>query len=206
MNIIIKFFSLFNSISLRNKFRNFSILVNIYSYQRYLKKKLLSCGSNIRLYNPLSITGLNYISIGDNVKIGNGVRLEAISYHNSVRFNPKIIISNNVSFGNNCHIGCVNQIEILENVLIGSNVLIIDHNHGNNHKDELIKAPNDRILYSKGPIKICENVWIGDNVIILPGVTIGANSIIGANSVVTHDVPNNSIVCGISANVIKEIE
>jgi acetyltransferase-like isoleucine patch superfamily enzyme len=56
------------------------------------------------------------------------------------------------------------------------------------------------------PIIIGNNVWIGSNSTILPGVVIGDNSIIGAGSVVTKNVPSNVIVAGVPAKVIKKIE
>ena len=54
-------------------------------------------------------------------------------------------------------------------------------------------------LCSKGPVVIEDNVWIGDKVTILGGVTIGDNAIIGANSVVTHDIPSNCMAAGMPA-------
>jgi len=54
------------------------------------------------------------------------------------------------------------------------------------------------------PVKICENVWLGENAIILPGIEIGKNSVIGAGSVVTKNVPENCIVAGNPARIIKK--
>jgi lipopolysaccharide O-acetyltransferase len=91
-------------------------------------------------------------------------------------------------------------------VLIASCVFISDHNHG--RYDELDMAsspavpPADRPLSSK-PVRIGNNVWLGEYVCILPGVTIGDGSIIGASSVVTHDIPANSIAAGNPARVIR---
>mgnify|MGYP002933344774 FL=1 len=94
-----------------------------------------------------------------------------------------------------CHIGAVNKIVIGNNVLMGSQVLIIDHAHGEGNVD-MFQAPIDRKLFSKGPIVIEDNVWIGDGVCILANVTIGCNSIIGANAVITKDIPPYSTVVG----------
>lgn len=63
--------------------------------------------------------------------------------------------------------------------------------------------PNVRPLYSKGPIVIGNNVWIGEKVAVLGGVKIGDGAIIGANAVVTHDVPPYSIAVGCPAKIIK---
>lgn len=58
---------------------------------------------------------------------------------------------------------------------------------------------------SKGPVIIGQNVWVGDKATILPGVTIGDGAVIGANSVVTKDVPPYSIVGGNPAKVLKQL-
>ena len=65
---------------------------------------------------------------------------------------------------------------------------------------------NVRAMYSKGPIVIEDNVWIGEMVCILPNVKIGKGSIIGANAVVTKDIPAHALAGGNPAKVIKIIE
>ena len=55
------------------------------------------------------------------------------------------------------------------------------------------------------PITVGDNVWIGGNVVVLPGVTIGSNSVIGAGSVVTKDIPSNVVAVGNPCKVIKEL-
>ena len=65
--------------------------------------------------------------------------------------------------------------------------------------------PSLRKLYSKGPVIIEDNVWIGEGVAILPNVIIGENSIIGANAVVTKDIPRNSVVGGNPAKIIRTL-
>ena len=62
--------------------------------------------------------------------------------------------------------------------------------------------PLQRPLSSK-PVKIGDNAWIGDNVTILPGVSLGNNVIVGANAVVTKSFPDNSVIAGVPAKVIK---
>lgn len=62
-------------------------------------------------------------------------------------------------------------------------------------------SPNKRTLYSKGPVVLGDNVWIGQNVSVMPDVVIGEGCIIGANSVVTHDIPAFSIAAGCPAKL-----
>ena len=102
----------------------------------------------------------------------------------------------------NCHIGCIESIEIGDNVLLGSKVYVTDHFHGSITKEDIDVPPILRPLSSK-PVKIGNNVWIGDNVCIMPGVTLGNNVIVGANAVVTKSFPDNSVIVGVPAKVIK---
>ena len=83
--------------------------------------------------------------------------------------------------------------------------IITDNFHGSNTLAELVIPADERKLYSKGPVIIGNNVWTGRNVCIMPGITIGDGAIIGANAVVTKDVPANSIVGGVPAEIIKTI-
>ena len=82
---------------------------------------------------------------------------------------------------------------------IGEMVTIRDHNH----YTEMPDAPGEKKGFHAAPVIIGRNVWIGVKATIMPGVTIGDNSIIGANAVVTKDVPPNSVAVGIPAKVIK---
>ena len=66
-------------------------------------------------------------------------------------------------------------------------------------------APNYRPLYSKGPVIIEDNVWIGEGAMIMPNIHIGKGSIIAANSVVTSNIPAYSIAAGVPAKVIKSL-
>ena len=99
------------------------------------------------------------------------------------------------------HIGCLNKIVIGDNVMLGSRVLIEDHSHGT--ADDIDIPVAKRTLHSKGPIIIEDNVWIGEKVTICPGVHIGDGAIIGANSVVTHDIPDYCVAVGSPAKVVK---
>jgi len=164
-----------------------------------------SIGQNCNILAPYFIANQQCISIGENFYASHYLKLHAVVEYQYQVFSPRIVIGNNVSIESNCHIGAINSIYIGNNVLIASNVYISDHSHGQIVKKELVVPPISRNLSSKGEIKICDNVWIGDSVCILPGVTIGENSIIGANAVVTKDVPPNSVAVGVPAKIIKHI-
>ena len=123
------------------------------------------------------------------------------------KFTKKTIIKigDNSMIGGDNHITSACGIYIGKNLRTGKSVLISDNSHGNPHdRKQLDIHPNDRHLYTKGPIKIGDNVWIGEKAAILGGVSIGNGAIIGANTVVTHDVPAYSIAVGCPAKVINK--
>lgn len=170
----------------------------------FTKYKLKSCGRNTLCESKYDIEGANYISLGENVRTKPRLHIAAIDSHNGLQFSPSIIIGNNVSINYDVHIAAIDKIVIGNGSLLASKIFITDHYHGDTSKESLEIPPNDRLLVSKGPVIIGENVWIGENVAIMPGVNIGNNSVIGANSVVTKDVPPYSVVVGSPAKIIKK--
>ncbi len=153
---------------------------------------------------PCYIRGAKYIKWGNNFTSGVNLRIDADPL-NFVTFSPVLEIGNNVQVNDYVHIGAVEKVIIGNNVLIASKVFISDHNHGN--YNGLLQSspkvePRKRPLFAKAVV-IEDNVWIGEQVSVLPGVTIGEGSIIGANSVVSKNIPANSIAIGSPAKVIK---
>lgn len=173
-------------------------------YTFWIGNSFKSVGSCL-FYYPLYVKGAKYISIGENCSFDRRLRLDAYDDYCSEVFTPSITIGNNVSIQMDCHIGAINNIRIGNNVLIASKVYISDHFHGNITADELCIPPAMRKLFSKGPVIIGDNVWIGEGVVIMPNVEIGACSIIGANSVVTRSFPSNVVIGGNPAKVIKHL-
>ena len=152
---------------------------------------------------PFDIRGKKYIKYGKNFTTGTGCRIEAYKFFSD---SPEMMIGNNVQINDYVHLACGKSLIIEDDVLIASKVYISDINHGNysgeNQSFPEEKAKN-RKIFSK-TVKICENVWIGESAIILPGIEIGKNSVIGAGSVVTKNVPENCIVAGNPAKIIKK--
>lgn len=122
-----------------------------------------------------------------------------------VTYSPVILLGDNVSIGDESQITSINRIVIGSGVLTGKKVLITDNAHGQFNETDLSKKPLEREMFSKGPVIIKDNVWIGEKATILAGVTIGTGCIIGANSVVTKDIPDYCIVAGAPARIIKRI-
>ena len=116
-----------------------------------------------------------------------------------------MILVNNVRTGRHWHIGATNKIVIGDNYLLGSYILLMDHAHGKSILSQTDIPPAQRDLYSKGSIILGRNVWIGEKATILAGVEIGDCSIIGANTVVTKDVPPYCVFAGNPGKVVKFI-
>lgn len=163
-------------------------------------------GENYCITHPNTIINPQYISIGDNFISGYNFRIEAWDSYMGLSYSPNIIIGNNVCFNTDCHVGSINRIEIGNNVLIGSRVLITDHDHGRSDESDLLLPPIRRPLYSKGPTIIGDDVWIGEGACVLAGLTIGKGAIIAANAVVTKDIAPYSIVGGVPAREIKRMK
>lgn len=149
-----------------------------------------------------------HASIGQGLRIGRRCRIETISSHNGIVYTPHLKIGNRVSMNDDVHIGCIERVEIGDNVLMASKIYISDHNHGNYNgptQDSPLVPPGERHL-SHAPIVIEENVWLGEMVSVLAGVTIGRGSIIGANSVVSRDIPPYTIAVGAPAKAVKKFD
>jgi acetyltransferase-like isoleucine patch superfamily enzyme len=112
-------------------------------------------------------------------------------------FGENISIGKNVFVNHACTFMDRGGITIEDDVLIGPKVNLITTNHP--------LHPNERRATISNPIHIKKGVWIGVGATILPGVTIGINSIVAAGAVVSKDVPDNNIVGGIPAKILKKI-
>lgn len=163
-------------------------------------------GKNSNIRGPFIIKNPQYISIGENFSSLHNLRLEAWDRYGNDSFTPQLTIGDNVCVNSDVHIGCINRVEIGNNVLMASRIYISDSSHGDITEEALSVPPLLRPLVSKGPVIIEDNVWIGEGACILPGVTVGLNAIIGANCVVTRDVPPNTVVAGVPAKVIKTLK
>lgn len=141
-----------------------------------------------------------YIEIKKNVIVHHHTSLHAITNHYG-GYKPSIKIGEGTHIGPYNAISSINQIIIGNNVLFGPYVHINDHSH--NYEDidiPIIQQP----AYSKGPIVIEDDCWLGFGCHVMAGVTIGKHSVIGANSVVTKDIPSYSVAVGVPAKVVKK--
>lgn len=151
---------------------------------------------------PIFLRNRHSIKFGEGLVTGVGCRVDSIN--NEGHFG-EIVIGSNVQLNDYCHIASYKRIEIGDSVLIASRVFISDHNHGcyyGSHQCDSGSIVVKRRINGKAVV-IRDNVWLGEGVVVLPGVTIGENTIVGANSVVTRSLPANTICVGAPAIVVK---
>jgi len=204
INILKYLIRIFSLIFSYEKYGSMKKYLNIiYSY--WLKNSIRECGGNFYISGPAVFKGGQYMSFGNDFRCGSTARIECWDNYLGKKFFPQLIVGDRVYINNNIHIGCINKVIIGDNVLFGSNVFISDHQHGFVDGRDIDVPPANRFLFSKGPVMIEKNVWIGENVSIMPDITIGENSIIGANSIVTKNIAKNSVVAGNPAKLIRTL-
>ena len=133
--------------------------------------------------------------IGTNVKVGRDF---------DVTYGYNLFIGDDVSINRGCKFLDTGKIKIGNLCFIGPNVHFYATSHPIDPK--VRRNPETHDLVLPGEIVIGENVWIGGNVTIISGVHIGDNSVIGAGSVVTKDIPSNTVAVGNPARVIKKLQ
>lgn len=176
----------------------------VWGFLRLMRDIIFSrlCFPGVRVIRyPWYVRGQSNMKLGQGFTSGVGLRLDAFG-----DLKDQIIIGTNVQVGDYVHIAAIESVKLGNDVLLASRVYISDHDHGS-YSGENICHPDEKQVSKKlvsSPIKIGNNVWLGEGVCVLKGVEIGDNSIIGAQSVVTKSIPENSIAVGIPAKVIKK--
>lgn len=155
------------------------------------------------------IQGGRSITIGDSFFAGQMLWIEAVQEWAGVTYEPIIEIGNYVTCSQSVHIAANARVTIGDGVMFGSRIHVTDHGHGRYHgveQDTPDLRPTLRHLAPGRPVRIERHVWLGDGVVVLPGVTIGEGTIIGANSVVSRDLPAGVIAVGSPALPIKRYD
>ncbi len=148
--------------------------------------KNVKLGKNVKIFGFVNLYGCE---IGDNTKIGTFVEIQK-----------------NAKIGKNCkistHTFICEGVTIEDNVFIGHNVTFINDKYPRaTNPDGSLQTETD---WKVVPTLVKKGASIGSSATILCGVTIGENAIVGAGSVVTKDVPDNAVVAGVPARVIKK--
>lgn len=174
-----------------------SVVRNTYSFIHGHQYKHI--GKKSYFLNPMFISGMKYMYLADDVGIWDGARVEMIDFWEGIQYSPQLYIGNHVNIGQNLHLTCAEKIVIEDNVVCSARVTITDINHETENCEIAVLKQG---LMTK-PVLIKEGAFIGINSVIMPGVTIGKHAVIGANSVVTKDVPDYVTVVGAPARIIK---
>ena len=164
----------------------------------FLRKKYGAFGKYSIVHSPLQV------ECPENIYIGKGV---TIQYKSWIAANPltgydqcELVFEDGCSIGNFNHIYATHSIVLHRDVLTADKVYISDNLHG--YEDISIPIKKQPII-QKGTVEIGEGSWLGENVCVI-GAKIGKHCVIGANSVVTNDIPDYSVAVGVPARVIKK--
>lgn len=172
-------------------------------------------GKGLTVFNKvyLKVAKSSSISIGKNLVITSGDSINPLCRTQRaclyVRKGAKLIIGDDCGFSSPCF-WCDDQIVVGNRVKMGGDCVIIDSDaHSLDYRDRAneLNVSNNQVFskVAHAPIVIEDDVWIGTRCIIMKGVTIGARSVVGAGSIVTKDVPADTLVCGSPAKVIRTL-
>lgn len=159
-------------------------------------------GKSVTIASHCEIDGYasDKIVFGDCVKIGSYSKLLSTSHFS--KYGKGLVMGSNSAVGDFTHFGATGGIKIGNDVIMGSYVSFHSENHNFSDTTKLIKEQG---VNSKG-IKIGNNIWVGAKVTFLDGCEVGDNSVVAAGAVVIGKFPDNSIIAGVPAKIIRSIE
>lgn len=160
-------------------------------------------GARTILISPRKVVGAKFVKIGSKCLFEDSATIYAVSEYAGEKFNPRLVIGDNLYANYSLNITCASSVVIRNNVTFAYNVSIFDFNHGFSDLGTPIRSQKLN-LYSRG-VEICDDVWVGANAFICGNVKIGKGAVVGANSVVKTDVPEYSVVAGNPARIIRSL-
>lgn len=174
--------------------------LRIFLYSFFNKRHFGSFGKGVTIVQPLKIEGKKNIYLGNNVQIANFVWLAALPHTGEK--NVRLEVGSGASIGHFNHIYATKSIVIGKDVLTADKVYISDNQHG--YEDVDMPVIRQAVRQCK-PVEIGDGTWLGENVCVI-GASIGKHCVIGANSVVTHDIPDYCVAVGAPARVVKRYD
>jgi len=159
----------------------------------------------LRFRGRLVTDGLCFIGPGVKLEIGPEARLHLgrwcwIGHGSKIRAHEgEVRIGAKTVMGQECTISCFQHVSIGRECIVADRVMLIDFDHG---VVEVERPVREQGIY-KRDVRVGHNVWMGYGACVLRGVTIGDNAIVGTSSVVTKDVPDNAVVGGAPARLIR---
>lgn len=154
-------------------------------------------GARTVLQPPVRLVGEARIAIGNDVWIGAGSWLQSLGDDGVT-----LEIGDGARAAGNCVLSAASSVRIGRKVLLARGVYISDHIH---RYDNVPQAVMDQGLDRVEPVEIADGAWLGENVVVCPGVRIGRGSVVGANSVVTEDIPDYCVAVGAPARVVRQL-
>lgn len=161
-----------------------------------------SAGNSSYMAKPMRISGKHRVYIGDRVSIRKGIRLEVVTDWLGKKHNGEIHIGDDTAIEQNCHFVSANNLVIGNECLISAQVFITDCSH--EYKDLNTRILLQSLIVSQ--TQIGDGTFIGYGACIMAGVNIGKHCVIGANSVVTHNISDYSVAAGVPAKVIRQYD
>jgi acetyltransferase-like isoleucine patch superfamily enzyme len=166
-------------------------------YTWLIRQRFRSLGEKSYIRPPITLHHPKAMQIGNDVFIREHAWLNAQRRPDE---QVSLMIGDGTYIGRFAHINAFHEVIIETNVLIADRVFISDVDHSYND-------PNVPIMFQtpefKGRVLLCAGCWIGIGAVILSGIRVGKNAVVGANAVVTHDVPDYAVVGGVPAKQIR---
>ncbi len=172
---------------------------------RYLRLLTRLAWLKLRYGGRLQTEGVCFICPGVKLEIGRSATLRIgrwawIGHGSKIRVHEgEVSIGAKTVMGQECTISAYQHVEIGRECIVADRVMLIDFDHGVVEVERPIRLQG---IY-KRDVRVGCNVWIGYGACLLRGVSVGDNSVIGTNAVVTHDVPENAVVGGVPARILR---
>ena len=162
---------------------------------RYYFREAQALGPRVRLWGVPAVENQGQLLIGDRVRLASGISTLQISVgpHGTLRIGDRVLINHG------CSIGATKLVSIGDRCNIGSQCILIDNAFHEIDPERRDQQPDS------APVILEDNVWLAARVIVLPGVTIGKNTVVGAGSVVTRDLPPDVLAAGVPARVLRPV-